>query len=154
MTLGLITRLLLPSLNIWELISGLPIPTSLVTFRGGMIACTRMVPTLAKPWSGTMACTPSEPWSWNAPPQPLLCSVLQPGTKAGIFRTMFLRGCRPWFQTMVLWAWGPCRYRRSFLLWYLGKNQEFGNIQNWEIVADTDFNFIDCGYRYRHRRHL
>ena len=29
---------------------------------------------------------------------------------------MVLRGCRPWFRTMVLRGWGPCRYRRSCLL--------------------------------------
>ena len=34
-----------------------------LSVRGGMIACTCMVPTLAKPWSGTMVSTPSEPWS-------------------------------------------------------------------------------------------
>ena len=39
-----------------------------IWFKGGIIACSRMVPTLAEPWSWTMVCTPSEPWSWKSPP--------------------------------------------------------------------------------------
>ena len=30
---------------------------------------------------------------------------------------MVLTVWRPWFRTMVLRGWGPCRYRRSCLLW-------------------------------------
>ena len=57
----------------------------------------------------------------NHGPEILLCNhfyvlFFWPGAKAGSFRTMVLRGCRPWFRTMVLQGWEPCRYRRSCLL--------------------------------------
>ena len=62
-----------------------------------MIACTCMVPTLAKPWSGTIVCTPSEPWSWKSPPWHRAIEKNIEAVAEGDFRTMVLRGCRPWF---------------------------------------------------------
>ena len=57
-------------------------------FEGGMIACTCMVPTLAKPWSWTLVCTPSEPWSWKSPPG---------------YRKEHRSGCREGFQDPWFW---------------------------------------------------
>ena len=69
-----------------------------------MIACTFMVPTLAKPWSGTMVRTPSEPCQGKSPSATISMFSSLALCQGGDFQDRGFggggvanHGSRPWF---------------------------------------------------------